>query len=231
MQDLDLISKNIIFTIMKKIYIILFCLIVSLCCVSCIVPSEMQVSTLPQDKTEVYAATPKQDIDINLVIRFGEPYYYNGILNYYYYDELYWYPYWYNDYWYFRPYTHRFDLGYYPRWHYGYDDYRFYGHRNFFKRYPHYGKSYRNYPYNTNRIPNYRNYNINNYPHYVSPPANKNTGSRTFGNGSHFGKPNSPRSGATFGGGHFGNGTVRTSPSRSVPSSKSNSGGGHFGRR
>ena len=46
------------------------------------------------------------DMDFNIVIRYGIPYYYNGKVLYYLYNHLYYYPFYYGDYWYVRVYRH-----------------------------------------------------------------------------------------------------------------------------
>ena len=50
----------------------------------------------------------RSDVDVNLVIRFGTPFYYEGSLLYYLYNDIYYYPYYYNSYWYFRAYRRPF---------------------------------------------------------------------------------------------------------------------------
>ena len=98
------------------------------------------------------------NIDINLIVRNGTPYYYNGYLNYYYYRGLYYYPIYYNNYWYFRAYHRPFRRGYLPSYH------------NWRPR-----EHWRGYRPNSN----HRNYN---YRPNVRPRVDN--GSRRFGNGS-----------------------------------------------
>ena len=69
-------------------------------------------ATAQYDNT--YAATDNIDIDVRVIFRYGTPYYYNGMLNYYAYDGIYWYPFWYDNMWYFRPYRRPYKLGYIP---------------------------------------------------------------------------------------------------------------------
>ena len=95
------------------------------------------------------------NIDINLIVRNGTPYYYNGYLNYYFYRGLYYYPIYYNNYWYFRVYHRPFRHGYFPSCH------------NWRPR-----EHWRGYRPNSN----YRNYNYR-------PNVRPNNGNRVFGNG------------------------------------------------
>lgn len=60
--------------------------------------------------------------DINVIISYGTPYYYNGYLSYYLYNGLYYYPFWYDNMWYFRPYRVPFRYGYIPRFRPSYGD-------------------------------------------------------------------------------------------------------------
>lgn len=104
------------------------------------------------------------NIDINLIVRNGTPYYYNGFLNYYYYGGLYYYPIYYNNYWYFRAYHRPFRRGYFPACHNWRPRPHWRGYRGF-GRPDRYGRVYRP---NSNHRPNVR----------------PNNGSRRFGNGS-----------------------------------------------
>ncbi len=54
------------------------------------------------DQYEVTSAGP--NVDYEIVVRYGTPYYYQGDLIYYLYNGMYYYPYYYNNYWYFRTY-------------------------------------------------------------------------------------------------------------------------------
>ncbi len=93
-------------------------------CISC-VPYEYATT-----QTDIYAEDSryevKSDIDFNIVIRFGTPYYYRGSILYYLYNGIYYYPYWYDDYWYVRAYTRPFDhINYRPYFRPSRNDYRF----------------------------------------------------------------------------------------------------------
>ena len=46
----------------------------------------------------------ESNISYNVIIKYGDPFYYNGKLLYYYYNNLYYYPFIYNDYLYMRAY-------------------------------------------------------------------------------------------------------------------------------
>ena len=76
---------------MKKLVFILMLFIGSFSLTSCI--------------TEAYAETGFYDDDIEIVIRYGTPYYYDNTLVYYYYDGYYFYPYTYNNTWRFHRYA------------------------------------------------------------------------------------------------------------------------------
>lgn len=108
------------------------------------------------------------NIDINLIVRNGTPYYYNGYLNYYYYRGLYFYPIYYNNYWYFRAYHRPFRRGYLPNCHNWRPREHWRGYQGF-GRPDRYGRVYR-------PNSNYRNYNRR-------PNVRPNIGNRVFGNG------------------------------------------------
>lgn len=78
--------------------------------------------------------------DVNIIITYGTPYYYEGQLWYYLYNGLYYYPFYYNGYWYFRPYAtlYSWDWYYYHYHHFTphYHDYRFRPHHHDWNR-PH----------------------------------------------------------------------------------------------
>ena len=79
-----------------------------------------------QSCTTTYAAVYDQydeeyvisdNADVNIIITYGTPYYYEGKLWYYLYNGLYYYPFHYNGYWYFRPYGTLYSWDWY---HYNY---------------------------------------------------------------------------------------------------------------
>jgi hypothetical protein len=82
-------------------------------------------TTVPDDIYDEYVVDNTADVNINIIITYGTPYYYNDVLWYYYYNDLYYYPFYYGGYWYFRPYTRLYpwgyDFGFRPRPH----DWRF----------------------------------------------------------------------------------------------------------
>ena len=63
-----------------------------------------------QDDIYVEAETDvvRSNVDFNIVIRYGTPYYYEGSLLYYLYEGLYYYPFYYDNYWYVRAYRRPF---------------------------------------------------------------------------------------------------------------------------
>ena len=63
---------------------------------------------------DIYTSIDNVNVDVRVIFRYGTPYYYNGILNYYVYGGIYWYPFWYENMWYFRPYRRPYRLGYIP---------------------------------------------------------------------------------------------------------------------
>ena len=76
---------------MKKYLTILFIGLICMLCTSCV--------------TSTYAETSVCDEDIQIVIRYGTPYYYGSTLAYYIYDGYYFYPYRYNNSWRFHRYS------------------------------------------------------------------------------------------------------------------------------
>ena len=102
-----------------------------------------------QSCTTTYAAVYDQydeeyvisdNADVNIIITYGTPYYYEGKLWYYLYNGLYYYPFHHNGYWYFRPYGTLYSWDWY-HYHYchftpNYRDYRFRPHHKDWNR-PH----------------------------------------------------------------------------------------------
>jgi len=91
---------------MKKIKILLLSLLMLVTFSSC----EVYTTATTQDDiyTETSADIVRSNIDFNLVVRYGTPYYMNGELLYYLYNGLYYYPFYYNNYWYVRTYRRPF---------------------------------------------------------------------------------------------------------------------------
>lgn len=168
---------------MKKYLIILFSMaFLSLGLSSC-ETTYAGIDSSHQYGDEVYTSNQEallDNIDINLIVTYGTPYYYNDYLNYYYYRGLYYYPIFYHNYWYFRPYYHPFRRGYFPSCHNWRPRPHWRGYQGF-GRPDRYGRVYRpnanhrNYNYRPNARPRVDNDNYN-----VRP----NNGSRRFGNGS-----------------------------------------------
>ena len=76
---------------MKKIISIILGLVMCISLTSCV--------------TTAYAQTD-DDVDVNVVVTYGTPYYdANGLLLYYIFRDLYYYPYYYGNRWYFRHYV------------------------------------------------------------------------------------------------------------------------------
>lgn len=121
------------------------------------------------------------NIDINLIVRNGTPYYYNGYLNYYYYRGLYYYPIYYNNYWYFRAYHRPFRRGYLPSYH----NWRPREHWRGYRPNP----SYRKYNYRPNVIHSNGNRVFGNGHNSILPRSSTRRPSGTFGrsSGSSFG--------------------------------------------
>ena len=106
-----------------------------------------------QSCTTTYAAVYDQydeeyvisdNADVNIIITYGTPYYYEGKLWYYLYNGLYYYPFHYNGYWYFRPYGTLYSWDWY-HYHYhhftpNYHDYRFRPHYKNWNRPHHDGR-------------------------------------------------------------------------------------------
>lgn len=83
---------------MKKFITLLMAIAVALLTTSC-------VTSVCAQTDDLY----ESNVDFNVVITYGTPYYNTeGLLLYYIYRNMYYYPYYYGERWYFRPY-------YYPR--------------------------------------------------------------------------------------------------------------------
>lgn len=122
---------------MKKFILLLFVCISTLCLTSCI--------------TEAYAETGIYDDDIEIVIRYGTPYYYGNTIAYYYYDGYYFYPYRYNNAWRF----HRYARPLPPPRHFS-----------------HYGEARPHHPHNNGRHTRPNGHNNHGNGHHVTPPSN-----------------------------------------------------------
>ena len=115
----------------KYIGMIFVCLVILFTCVSC----DIYTGVTTQDDVYVENDIVRTNVDFNVIIRYGHPYYYEGSLLYYVYNGLYYYPFYYNNYWYvrayrrpfnhlyYRPYfrPHRYDYKFAPGHHRGFD--------------------------------------------------------------------------------------------------------------
>lgn len=84
----------------SKILILLVSLLIVFTLNSCI--------TTTTSTDDIYVETEanivESNVSYNVIIKYGDPFYYNGKLLYYYYNNLYYYPFIYNDYLYMRAY-------------------------------------------------------------------------------------------------------------------------------
>lgn len=133
---------------MKKITLIILSIFM-FCLTSCTITE--YATTQDDIYTETSTDMVRSDVDINIVLSTGVPYYYNGSILYYVYNGLYYYPFYYDNYWYMRVYRRPFNHLYYrPYFRPHRYDYRF--HRGF------------NHPRNWYYCPNNRP--INNHHRY-----------------------------------------------------------------
>lgn len=74
--------------------------------------SSCEVYTCATTQDDIYVETQTDivysNIDFNVIITYGHPYYHNGSILYYLYNDLYYYPFYYNNYWYVRAYRRPF---------------------------------------------------------------------------------------------------------------------------
>ena len=87
---------------MKKFFIFLISLMMMFSLSSC----ETYTYATTQDGiyVDADANVVRSNVSFDIVIRYGIPYYMDGILLYYVYNNLYYYPFYYNNYWYVRAY-------------------------------------------------------------------------------------------------------------------------------
>jgi hypothetical protein len=222
---------------MKKILTIIFGLMMMLSFSSC----EVYTHATTQDDiyVEAEADVVRSNVDFNVVIRYGTPYYYEGSLLYYLYNGLYYYPFYYDNYWYVRAYRHPFAHIYHrPHFRPHRYDYRFrpnhhpgFGNNGHINRPHHPGGPHRpdvrpggNRPHRPDVRPG------DNKPHRPNgdhgrpgerPGMNPNNGNGHHSNGGHVGdRPRTPRSQQP----HMNNGQRPSRPS-------SGNRGGSFGNR
>ena len=119
---------------MKKF---IYCVLLSMfafVCTSCV--GYTYATTQDDIYVEADADIVHSNVDFNVVIRYGTPYYYEGTLLYYLYEGLYYYPFYYDNYWYVRCYRRPFaHLHHRPYFRPNRHDYRFSpGHHRGFDR-------------------------------------------------------------------------------------------------
>ena len=182
---------------MKNKILPLICLICLSLSLSSCETAYAGISSSPQcDEQEIL----NNNVNYNIIIRYGTPYYYDGYLYYYLYEGLYYYPVYYNNYWYFRTYRRPFRYGYFP-------DNRYWRPRPYmrgvttFGRPNHFGRPYRYNGYDRRPFGNYHQNRTPNIPRRVQnrsfgsmPSSRSNMNiqrqsrpSGSFGNGSHSG--------------------------------------------
>lgn len=127
------------YKIMKKL---LFTLVLSVASMVCLQSCTTTYATAYEPYDEEYVIS--DNADVNIIITYGTPYYYEGQLWYYLYNGLYYYPFHYNGYWYFRPYAtlYSWDWYYYHYHHFTphYRDYRFRPHHHDWNKPHHNGR-------------------------------------------------------------------------------------------
>ena len=118
---------------MKKFYVFLIGLMMALSLSSC--GTYTYVTTQDDIYVETDVDIVRSDVSFDIIIRYGTPFYRDGILLYYLYNDLYYYPYYYNNYWYVRAYRrpfthfdrrpyfrpHRYDYRFSPGQHRGFE--------------------------------------------------------------------------------------------------------------
>lgn len=109
---------------MKKIYIFLIGLMMLFSLISC------ETYTYATTQDDIYIENEvdivQSNVSFDIVLRYGRPYYRDGILLYYIYNNLYYYPYYYGNYWYVRAYRRPFPhVNYRPYFRPHKYDYRF----------------------------------------------------------------------------------------------------------
>lgn len=112
---------------MKNLVLSLIFSLVSLFSLSSCVATSAIIPTEDGSYIEVQSdVVDYRNIDFNVIVRYGTPYYYNGSLLYYIYNNLYYYPFYYDNYWYVRVYRRPIDhLRYRPYFRPNRHDYRF----------------------------------------------------------------------------------------------------------
>lgn len=170
---------------MKKIILsLVFGVIAMLSMNSCITPAYSQ---------DVAVSESNGEVNVDLIIRYGTPYYFEGSLLYYLYDSWYYYPYRYNNMWYYYRYSRPFPV------HHGYRFTPYPNHRPYHidrgLRRPSGNNSYRGFGGNRNWQHNGR------VSSYNRPTSRPNIGNRGISHGgSHAQRPHNGGHGRGFGG-------------------------------
>ena len=112
---------------MKKLFKLILVFVLSLSLNSCFgVYDGFYVTTQDDVYIESYdGAVRVSNVDFNVVISAGTPYYYNGTILYYLYNGLYYYPFYYDNYWYVRAYRRPFSDYHRPYFRPNRHDFRF----------------------------------------------------------------------------------------------------------
>ena len=110
---------------MKKIMTFIISLVIALSMSSCYAQYDYAIVDDDVYQEEYYDYEVRSNVDFNLVITYGVPYYYHGSLLYYIYEGLYYYPFYYHNYWYVRAYSRPYYYGYRPYFRPHHYDYRF----------------------------------------------------------------------------------------------------------
>lgn len=127
-----------------------------------------------------YVSEYSSSYDVNIILTYGTPYYYNGYLWYILYNDLYYYPFYYNHYWYFRPYPRIYPYGY---------DFRFRPHHNDYRFRPH----HRDWNHQGHLNPGHRPHNNHGYNHNPGRKPDYPRSEGTINNGRP--RPDHPRGG------------------------------------
>ena len=124
---------------MKIVKLFILCLF-TLCTIS---SCEVYSYATTQDDIYIESETDivKSNVNFDIIIRYGTPFYVDNILRYYLYNNIYYYPFYYNNYWYLRAYRRPFNhLDYHPYFRPHRYDYRFdrgyTPHHNWYKHNP-----------------------------------------------------------------------------------------------
>ena len=90
----------------RKLFICLIALLMMFSINSC--ETYTYVTTQDDIYVETEVDVVRSDVSFDIIIRYGTPYYMDGVLLYYLYRDIYYYPFYYNNYWYVRAYRRPF---------------------------------------------------------------------------------------------------------------------------